>query len=352
MKTLEQKRQDDILRVLDALGIEKKSNEAMSSTQSGYGDEFVPTEMAQRIVEKSRDISFVMSKIPAENIIKMPSNPYTMPVEGGDMTWFNTPEQANYAATEVTKSKAGTAAMTFSAAKISASVVMSGELQEDAITNMQSYLETKFAKSWAAQLDYLVINGDEETGATGNVNLVDSTPATGTSYLGVDGAIKKAFTDSCTTDVGTLELLDFRTVRKLLGVRGLDPSKLACVINGDTYYKALSLAQVETIEKAGSMATVVNGQLSMIDGMAVVPTYGALALAHTGGKISVTGGNNTKGRFVVMYLPNVYVGIKREMKIVVEYYGKTDQFIITGHARVDVQFAEAGTCGLGYNATV
>lgn len=344
------KRQKDILKIMESLGIETKANEAMHSTQAGYGDEFVPTEMANRVVEKSRAMSSIMSSLPAENIIKMTSNPYEMPVEGGDMTWYNTGESTAYTATEVTKSKAGTAKMTFSAAKISASVAVSAELTEDAIVNMQSYLENKFAKSWAEQLEYLIINGDEATGANTNVNLIDGTPTAGVSYLGVDGAIKKAFTDSTTGDYGTLELADFRAARKLLGVRGLDPSKILCVINGDTYYKALGLAQVETIEKAGSMATVVNGQLAMIDGMKVSPTYTGLALGNSAGKIPAALG--TLGRFVLMYLPNVFVGIKREMKIVVEYYGKTDQYIITAHGRADVQFAEAGTCALGYNITV
>lgn len=347
---MDKKIQKGIETILDQLGIETKANEAMHSTQAGYGDEFVPTEMANRVVEKSRDMSFVMSKIPSENIIKMPSNPYDMPVEGGDPTWYNAAEQTGYTPTEYTKSKAGTSKMTFSAAKLAASVAVSAELTEDSIVNIQGMLETKFAKSWAEQLDYMLINGDEATGANTNINLIDGTPTAGTNYLGMDGAIKKAFTDSCTLDVGTLDLADFRSVRKLHGVRGLDPSKLLCVVNGQTYFKALSLAQVETIEKAGSMATVVNGQLAMIDGMQVVPTYGALGLANSAGKIPSAGG--TLGRFVTLYLPNVFVGIKREMKIVVEYYGKTDQYIITAHGRADVQFAEAGTCAMGYNITV
>jgi hypothetical protein len=280
----------------------------------------------------------------------MPSNPYDMPVEGGDMTWYNSAEQTGYAPTEYTKSKAGTSKITFSAAKVSASVAVSAELTEDSIVNMQSYLETKFAKSWAEQMEYLILNGDEATGANTNVNLIDGTPTAGVSYLGVDGAIKKAFADSCTVDAGTLELADFRAVRAKLGARGLDPSKLLCVLEGNTYFKTLSLAQVETIEKAGSMATVINGDLAMVDGMKVSKSFTSLALGNSAGKIPAALG--TLGRFVVLYLPNVLVGIKREMKIVVEYYGKTDQYIITAHGRFDVQFAESGTCGLGYNITV
>lgn len=347
---MEDKQQKDILKIMDALGIETKANEAMHSTQSGFGDQFVPTELASRVIEKSRDMSFVMSKLPSENIVKMPTNPYDMPVEGGDPTWYHTAESTDYPATEVTKSKAGTQKMTFSAQKVSASVAVSGELTEDSAVNIQSYLERKFAQSWAEQLDYLLISGDEATGANVNINLIDGTPTAGTRYLAVDGAMKHAFANSLATDVGTLDLADFRTVRKSLGVRGLDPKKLLCVIEGNTYYKALSLAQVETLEKAGSMATVVNGDLAAIDGMPVVASYSALLLANSAGKVPAAGG--TLGRFVVLYLPNVFVGFKREMKIVVEYYGKTDQFIVTAHGRVDVQFAETGTAALGYNITV
>jgi hypothetical protein len=76
---------------------------------------------------------------------------------------------------------------------------------------------------------------------------------------------KAAITNSKTVNAGTLELADFRRARKLLGRKGLDPSKLLWILGPDVYYKLLGLSQAETIEKFGSAATVVNGVISMID---------------------------------------------------------------------------------------
>jgi hypothetical protein len=137
--------QKDILKILDALGIEKKSNEAMSSAQSGYGDEFVPTEMASEVIKLARQEGTLFSKIPSGNIIEMPSQPYELPVEGGDPTFYNTSEQTNVTGTAVTTSKAATAKVTLTAAKFSASVYLSGELDDDAkiAGGIQNYVQTK-----------------------------------------------------------------------------------------------------------------------------------------------------------------------------------------------------------------
>jgi hypothetical protein len=40
--------------------------------------------------------------------------------------------------------------------------------------------------------------------------------------------------------------------------KGLDPTKLLLIVSPDVYYKLLGLTPVETMEKYGSAATVVN----------------------------------------------------------------------------------------------
>lgn len=59
-------------------------------------------------------------------------------------------------------------------------------------------------------IEGLIINGDTETGATGNVNKDDGAPASISYYLGADGLIKTFLSDG--TNLGTLAWDDFLTL--------------------------------------------------------------------------------------------------------------------------------------------
>lgn len=343
----------DILKILGALGIETKANESMSSAQAGFGDEFVPTEMAKNVIEAARAESTVLSQIPAANIWDMPSPTFNLPVQGADPTFYLTGENTNVTGTAVTTSKAGTAQAQLVAKKISASVYISGELDDDAAIagGIQAQVEKQLGEAYAEQVDDMIVNGDTETGATGNVNKDDGAVAAGTRTLAWDGLRKQAFTDSLTKDVGALSSSDFIDVRKLLGGKyGANPNKLLCIMNPETYFQTLTLAQVETAEKI-SGATIENGTLTKIYGMDVIvaPDFG---LTEADGKASGTPANNTKGGFLVVYKPALHFGYKRRMKLSVKYLDEYDQYRITAHSRVAFVPARADMIALGYNATV
>lgn len=345
----------DILKSLESLGIkpETKSNEAMSSTQSSYGDEFVPTEMATQVIEKARAEETLFGLLPQSSIIDMPTNPYELPLEGGDPTFYLTSEQPNVTGTAVTTSKAGTSKVTLSAKKLSASVYLSGELDDDAkiAGGIQNYVTNKLGKAYAELLDKLMINGDDTTGATGNINSDDGAPTAGTYYLAFDGMYRHAIEASMTANAGTLASSDFLDVRKLLPARKhANPNKLLMVMEPETYIKTLQLAQVETAEKI-SGATIENGVLKSIYGIRihVAPDFGK---AEADGKQSATPSNNTLGRFFIVYTPNILFGWRRKMKITVKYLDEYDQFRITAHLRCAFDMAESDDVAAGINVTV
>lgn len=332
------------------LAIETRSNEAMTTWQDGYGQDFVPSDLASQVINTVRNMGTFVSKLAAP--IVMPTPTYTIPVEGGDQTWYATSEQANVTATAVTTSKVGTDDVVLTAKKYSSSVYASWELDEDSIVNIRSFLSDKFGKTYAELLDNIWINGDTETWATGNVNSDDGAPAAGTYYLHQNGLIKNSLvTNSKSVNAGSLDLQDIRSARKTLWLKGLDPSKLVLLVGTDVYFKMLSLTQVETIEKFGASATVVNGVLQAIDGIPVMPTS-LLGNAEADGKKSTTANNNTLGRAVLAYLPDMLHGFKRNLQIFTEYLPEYDQFRFTGHVRYAIkQLAADSSCTI-YNITL
>lgn len=349
-KNLEQERLDKLARIRNHVnGMETRANEAMSTGQDGFGQDFVPTDLASMVMQKVRNASTFVSKLGTPMI--MPSNPYKLPLEGSDPVWYASSEQANQPGTEFTRSKAGTGDLILTAYKYTTNVYASGELDEDSIVNIRQYLADKFSKSYVELLDSVWYNSDTVTGATGNVNSDDGAPTAGTYYLHTDGLIKNAITNSKVINAGTLDLADIRDARKLMGLKGLNPADLLLVLNTDTYFKMLGLGQAETVEKFGGRATVVNGTLSAIDGIEILPTS-LISNAEADGKMSVTPGNNTLGRALLVYKPDLIHGFKRGLQVYTEYLPEFDQFRFTGHVRFAIKQKDTDGVVLLRNITV
>lgn len=331
--------------------MEVRANEAMSTGQDGYGQDFVPTDLSSQIVLKARNAEYLFGNLGAP--IVMSSASFTIPVEGGDMTWYASSEQANVAATEFTNSKAGTDDITLVAKKYTANCYASGELDEDSIININQYLTDKLAVSYSELLDRVLMLGDTTTAGTGNINSDDAAPTAGTYYLHQNGLIKNAFTNSLTYDCGTLDVTDIRALRAKMWKKGLNPNNLIMMMDVSTYYKILGLSQVETIEKFGGSATIVNGVIVAIDGIKIIPTD-LLSLTDADGKYTTTSpsSNNTKGRILIVHKPSVLHGFKRNLKIFTEYLPQFDQFRFTAHVRYALAIVGTDSVAYGYNITV
>lgn len=326
---------------------ETRADEAMSTGQDGFGQDFVPSDLASTVMENVRNANTFVSRLSAP--IVMPTSIYTIPVEGGDPTWIATSENANVTGTAVTPSKAGTSDVTLVSKKYSTSIYMSGELDEDSIVNMNTYLGDKLTKSFAEIVDSIRYNGDVVTAGTGNVNSDDAAPAAWSYYLHQDGLVKKFIESSI--DAGALDLADIRAARAELWVKGTRMSDLALVVSVKTYFKLLSLTQVETLEKFGASATIVNGELKAIDGIEVIPSS-LLGDAEADGKVSATPSNNTKGRAILVYKPELIHGFKRGLSLYPEYLPEYDQFRMTAHFRYAINVKDSASGVLLRNITI
>ena len=325
----------ELLEKLDAvkksLGLlETKADEAMNTTNTGAGEEFVETGFSTNVLELVRETTNFSSKFPTP--IAMPTVDYKLPVEGADPVFNYTTENGDVPATEYANSTAGTGEIMLSAKKFTAVAYLSGELDEDGINNMRGYVEQKIAKQYGEILDKVLINGDTVTAATGNVNSDDAAPAAGSYYLAMDGLRKNAITNGKTINAGALELADIRAARAMQGVKGLNPNESILGVGTDVYFKLLAFTQAETVEKFGGAATVVNWTLASIDGLEIAPT-GFIGRTEADGKISATPANNTLGQAILVYKSDVIRGFKRDLKTYVEYLPRVDQFAISAHFR-------------------
>lgn len=202
--------------------------------------------------------------------------------------------------------------------------------------DLQSLLDVATEVNWDIQqalsegLESTLLNGDTETAANTNINLIDGTPATGLltpKYIAFNGLRKEPLvtvTAQSRSAGGSLLSSDYLNTHKLFPnkIQARTPNHLF-VIDSQTKNKTRTLTDVKTKDVAGEENTLFTGRIPDLFDI-VVYTSSQLALANSAGKISATPGNNTLGTIMDIYAP--YCAYGRQQDVAIE----TDRDIDSG----------------------
>ena len=333
-----------------------KANELVYSTQATAGDEWVPTLMNAQLWRTVRMNAAVLGLFEQ---FDMPSQPYEYPEESTDPVFYKVAESTNEAqlvidAGPYKDSKPGTAKTTFSAGKLGGISYWSEEQEEDGIIAAEPQFRDQYGIALAHDIDKVLLSGDETTGTS---NIFDNAATNTTaSNLIVDGLRHEPLvtTTADGRDGGALTIDDFGATQALMGTAGkfgVNPADLVWLLDPAVWHKAKLLGEVLTVDKFGSMATVISGQLGGLFGSPLVVSedYG---LTTTLGVIHTTGSNNTKGSFMCVNRRGIKIGWRRRPRIRVERLAFSDAVYIVASARFDIGFKEAGMVAMSYNLTV
>ncbi len=218
------------------------------------------------------------------------------------------------------------------------------------------YVVGQASKAGVSTAEGCIINGDAETGATGNVNSDDQAPATtfgSAQYhsLKIDNGIREsAINNSQTVNVGAFDSDDLNSVRAMLGSQYMGKaSEQLFIFEPSTWLKA---------QTDDALKLAINTANATIDGGQPNP-FGVNAISHdlvptteADGKVSATASNNTLGQFLCVYTPAIRWGYGQEFKIETERiqgYG----YEVT--ATMEFSFTildRTNTCAAGINVTV
>jgi HK97 family phage major capsid protein len=157
----------------------------------------------------------------------------------------------------------------FNAKKIGVRTVVSTEMTEDSIVPVLPYVRDKIALALAEAQENILINGDLRT--SGTTNLSGLTYASGGQLQAWDGYRRMAQISGTTTDLsGTFSLANLRKLRTAMGKYGVSTKNLAFVVGINAYHTLLDIEQVVTVDKIGSRATILDGQMGSIDGIPIL----------------------------------------------------------------------------------
>jgi HK97 family phage major capsid protein len=285
---------------------------ALDSTTAGAGDELVPTQEAAALW---LDVNLETLVAPLFSRVDMPTNPFEIPLQLGNVNWY--PGTENLATTNTGLS---TAKQTLTAYELVAEVPWSLTLDEDAVIAMAAEVRSSLVRNAVEVIDNVLLNADTTT--TNNINADGATISTSDAgkaqwLLGFDGLLHLPLLDNTgQANNHNAAVSDdmYNEVRAKLGKYGVRPSELAYIMDVNTYIRSLGIANFRTLDKLGPNASLLRGQLGAVEGIPVIVSE-QMALADADGKVTDAGNVTDTGRLLIVNRSQWRVGFRRELLI-------------------------------------
>lgn len=307
---------------------------ALTATGSGTGDELVPTGFAAELWKDIFAASLIASGLPQ---VPMPTDPFELPLGLGQITFYKGSENTATTATDM-----ATAKSTLTATELVGEVDWSYSLDEDAVIAMLPALRDQIRIDAAEYMDKFVLNADSESGATGNINEDDAAPDSADYWMsaGQNGIRHLWLGDNTSQGVNAggdaLSDTDCLDAIKALGKYAQSVRECRWFCDFSTYIKGfMNLDTVVTVDKYGSQAPVVTGELASYRGIPIIPSV-AQSLTEADGKCSTTAGNNTLGQANLVRREMWRVGFRRQMMIEVDKDIQKRQLIMVVSFRIAI----------------
>ena len=306
--------------------LQSTTRAAMDSTTSGSGDELVTTLEAR---ELWMDVNLRTLVAPLVSTFSMPSNPFEIPRQLGDVDFYPGSENVSTTSTALSTGKT-----TLTAHELVGQVPYSFTLEEDAVIAMLPEIRAGLVRNVAEALDDIILNADATT--TNNINADGATISASDAgkaqwLIGYDGIIHLPLVDntSQSNDHNAAVSDDmFNEIRAKLGKYGARPSELVWVMDVNTFIRAQSISEFRTMDKLGPNATVLTGMLGAVEGIPVIVSE-QMRLADTDGKVTDGGNATDTGRLLIVNRTQWAQGFRREMTVDVDRDTQKRQTVVT-----------------------
>lgn len=306
---------------------------AMDTAESGYGSQLIGAQYVGELWEGARQSAAVM---PLINSFEMSAPTAYLPVAAALPEMYFVAENTANNSSDYGTVKTGSNRVTVSAKKFVIHQMWSGEMEEDSIIPFVPFLRGQVMNSMAYYGDSLVINGDTTNAGSGNINLYDADPADTKHYLAFDGLRHAVAVDNTGNFVSQAAAAPSWSA--LYGIRSkmidrtyfmdwghpANPMDLVYVVNPELGDKMVQeLDELVTVDKYGSAASVLTGEVTKIGRNPVVSTIAMPNTETTGFVINSPG--TTYGTALAFNRNGFVVGWRRRVKMETERLPATDQ---------------------------
>lgn len=326
---------------------------AMDSLTAGSGDELTYTSQASRLWQDVHLETMIASLF---SRISMPTNPFDVPLQLGDVNWYPGEENVSIRSTDLPTGK-----QTLTARELVAEVPWSFILDEDAVIAMLPEVRRTLVRNTAEVMDDVLLNGDDTISNSINRDggRVDrNEPGMAQWLVGFDGLLHLPLVDNTSQANnlnGPVTAAAYNKLLKLLGKYGVRSNESVFITDPNTFLASLALDEVETVDKLGPAATILTGQLAVVYGHPLIVSE-QMRLASANGKVHSNSEQNTAGRVLAVNTSQWRVGFRREMSIETERVLQKRQNVMVVSLRLAFaertgQRASATHTALQYNVT-
>ncbi len=352
--------------------LETKANEVMHTGNTGYGAEFIPTEVFKNeIIDLVPKFSSLLPLLPGNHGRNLPKK-LTSAAVGlsiGDLFFQGKGQWTTGTGSQTEddhgQSKVKTKQVSLDQVPFICEIDVSDDQLRYNAVNTEQYVKDALARAMGLTCESVIINGDNETGATGNVNSDDQAAATTYATTGgskdhrlmIDGGIReRAINSSYTKDFGTLADTDYMDLLGVLGRYATNPGDVLFLQPIQVTNKAKTLDPFKLVANSADRATIQRGITPTPYGSDILTTH-LVPLTEADGKISATAGNNTKGQTLALYKPAVQYGFGSDFLLeVVRVPGYGYRLVATFDFAFKLIDAEASltnpTVAAGINITI
>jgi|GEM_PF-1204181 len=321
----------DVIQMLRKMaGVEVKANEVMNSGNTGYGAEFIPSEVfVKEVIDMMPKYSNLLPLLPGNHGTGLPKK-YTAAVKAlsiGDVLFQGKGQWTTGTGSQTEddhgQSKVKTKQVSLEQVSFICEVDISDEQLKYNAVDTENYVKAEIARGMALTVDSVIINGDSESGGTGNVNSDDQAPATTFAALGgakyhatmIDHGIReRAINGSYTKDFATLADTDYSDLLTVLGRYATMPGDCLFIQPIQVTNKMKQLDAFKLYVNSADRATIQSGITPTPFGVDIL-THHLVPKTEADGKVSATPGNNTKGQTLLIYKPAVQYGFGQDFKL-------------------------------------
>lgn len=298
---------------LDAFSsFEKRWSElakALNTQTTGSGLDWIPTGFSTTMIDMIEIKSVVASLF---KTIVMPTNPYTYPIKISHGTAYKGVEPTSDSPSMYKTSNIGTDNLTFTAVKLIANYDLSEEMTEDAVVPILPVLKEDMAEAQARGEDQAIINGDTSTTHLDTGYTVDNDDAR-RCWNGLRDMTISTLKQDGSTWSTSAGLSLFRALREDMKIYGLKSNDLAILANTNMIGKFKNVAEVTTVEKIGSVATIIDGEIKKFDGVQIVPTEILEENQNASGIYDGT--TETLTQYLLVHKPSFWRGMRRSFTL-------------------------------------
>ena len=366
----EQVANNEVDAAMRALGLENyatNANEVEHTTSIGYGKELIPVNvLSEKVIDVTVSYSKLLQMLPGNHGTNLNLTEKVRTV--GNLGYMEGNSEWTTAAGAIAQGTnlQPTGEVTIPQVPLILTVDVSRRELNYSVVDLEALIIEKIGKAAAKTLESMIINGDAEAGATGNVNSDDQLPATTFASSGgaadhrilIDHGIRELGINGSGTSsgLGTLAKADFATLENILGDYFANAEDCLWITNRKTYNKMTQLTDFSYANYRGGATTTSGNAVTSVDGADMVISQ-CVSLTEADGKMSKTASNNTLGQMLLIWKPAIQYGWGQPLELdMFKIPGKGVQIAATmefGFVIVDTSAGETdSSVAVGYNITV